>query len=152
MDAYRRAAWLAGSQASKDIRYVIHFNMGTMHQERGHSAAALGEFSQAAEADGARWEAFYNIGLCLIALEAPLAAVPPLERASQGNPREAATFLHLGIARMRGGYRRSAEQAFQEAIRLRPSIEADVKVARGAEPLEADPSPPTPAAKKKGRK
>jgi Flp pilus assembly protein TadD len=134
---YREASLLAERARLEDIRYYCRFNLGVLYRDGGHldiAAAEFGEAAMIAERDaklGDRaGEARLEQGRALSKLGRYPEALPALERAAGRLPKSGAVRFEKGLALWRSGRHDFAEIEFTEAVRLDPSLGAEVARAR----------------------
>jgi predicted Zn-dependent protease len=77
---------------------IVHHNLGTVYQQRGEQARAIGEFRQAIRLETQFAPSHILLGASLLALHKFPEAVRELERAAELAPREPSAHLELAKA------------------------------------------------------
>jgi Flp pilus assembly protein TadD len=82
---------LAKDAKNEDVRHdlaAVLTNMGVELAKRGEHRGAVGHYREAIELEPDEWRSHFNLGLALLELREPDAAVKSLERAAEIEPSE----------------------------------------------------------------
>ena len=101
-----------------------YLNRGLVNAKRGQYKAAIADYSEVLKHIPHHFQARFNMGIALLRLKDYPKAIEALEVATQqaGGPRKAKALYNLGMAYLNSGsqYRQKAQQAFLDAIRIKP--------------------------------
>ncbi|MDB5336311.1 MAG: yrrB 4, partial [Planctomycetaceae bacterium] len=113
-DAQRRALQLNSQYAD------IHYDLGTVHLQRGADDAARLEFQRTLKLDPLHVEASYNLGVMLLKQGRYREALPLFQMAARRRPRKAEIHNNLGSALVMAGRNKEAISAFRRALDIAP--------------------------------
>jgi tetratricopeptide (TPR) repeat protein len=103
---------------------LSHYNLGNVHMQRGHSAAAAASFETALRLQPENVAALVNVSLAYNALGKNEPAESSLRQALKLSPTNAAAFFNLGLLLGELGKLAEAESALRSALKYDPQSAA----------------------------